>query len=605
MQSAIIGGEDAEVTRAFAKVIQRPRACRVARIHLLGPMRATSYLGDDILPRSKKGRALLGYLCLAPGMKAARLRLARMLWEDTTDQRSRGSLRHALLDVCEAMAPLAAELISAGHTEIRLKADGCWIDAVAMLDPSARGSELARFCTGQLLEGLDGLSASFDRWLLRARTRFAEKTKDSRDSITGLAPSYDVQPRTEAYARHSLPGRNRLRVAVLPFEGTELGKSAGRGGDLALSLSHDIAAALARFRWFDVITPTSFICRPRVSFTSDYLLQRKQLDFVVDGTVTRSGRLIRIKVRLLDVIQCAQPIWTEYFELPANELHRLDEIVAGRVVGRIDPIILFIEGQPHRRKHYGATGLLLLAIPLLYSMERDKFEHAGELIHRAMQIDPQNAMALAWAAFWRISLVGQGWAQDIAATLADAETFCLKAIQLDPDNAEALGIYAHTCAWKKDFDNAVLYFDRSLRLNPNLAFIWALSAPTYCYIGEPLAALQRLERYHDLAPFDPYFCTFEALYVIAYMFKGDYERAVLVGRGAVEGNPNFSAGYKPLIAALGHLGRAQEARPYIEKLLSLEPHFTVELFGKTYPFKRASDRLRYMRGLRLAGVPER
>ena len=67
----------------------------------------------------------------------------------------------------------------------------------------------------------------------------------------------------------------------------------------------------------------------------------------------------------------------------------------------------------------------------------------------------------------------------------------------------------------------------------------------------------------------------------------------------------FSAGYKPLIASLGHLRRADEAKPYIAKLLSLEPHFTVEHFAKTYPFKKATDRKRYARGLRLAGVPER
>jgi hypothetical protein len=39
--------------------------------------------------------------------------------------------------------------------------------------------------------------------------------------------------------------------------------------------------------------------------------------------------------------------------------------------------------------------------------------------------------------------------------------------------------------------------------------------------------------------------------------------------------------------------------------LSLEPHFTVEHHAKTYPFKRAQDRRRYMRGLLLAGVPAR
>jgi tetratricopeptide (TPR) repeat protein len=238
-------------------------------------------------------------------------------------------------------------------------------------------------------------------------------------------------------------------------------------------------------------------------------------------------------------------------------------------------------------------------------MEREKVERAGVLIHQALEIDPQNAMAPAWAALWHIAQVGQGWTQDNAGTLATAETLCRKAIDIDADNAEALGIYAHTCLWKKDFDRAVRYFERSLRLNPNLAFIWGLSAPTYCYIGEPAAALERLKRYRDLAPYDPYSCIFEGVYVIAYFLKGDYEQAALLGRGAVKGKPQFSASYKPLIAALGHLRRAEEAKPFIAKLLSLEPHFTVAHFAKTHPIKRAQDRRRYMRGLLLAGVPAR
>jgi TolB-like protein len=600
MQSAVSGGQGAAVTPDIAGLIQRPLACRIARIHLLGPMRATSYLGNDILPRSKKGRALLGYLCLAPGMKAARLRLARMLWEQTSDEHARGSLRHALMDVCEAMGPLAAELISAGRTGVRLNSDACWIDAVAMLDPSSHGSELARFCPGQLLESLDGLSVSFDRWLLRQRTRFSEKTKGSRELVTGYVP-----PPTEAYARHPLPGRHRLRVAVLPFEGARVKNVTNRREDLAFSLSRDIAAALARFRWFDVITPISFMYGPLVHFTSEDFLQRNQLDYVVDGVVSQRGNLVQVVVRLLDLTRGTKPVWSERFELQALELHRLNEMVTGRVVCNIDPIILYIEGQPNRRERYGATGLLLLALPLVFSMDRAKFARAGELIHQAMQIDPQNAMALAWAAWWHLTRVGQGWAQDLAAALGTAETLCLKAIGIDSDNADALGIYAHVCAWKKDFEAAVQYFDRSLRLNPNLAFIWALSAATYCYIGEPDTALQRLKRYRDLAPFDPYFCIYEGVYAIAYMFKGDYEQAVLIGRGAVKANPDYSAGYKPLIAALGHLGRRAEAKPYIEKLLSLEPHFTVAHFARTYPFKRLEDRRRYARGLRLAGVPER
>jgi tetratricopeptide (TPR) repeat protein len=607
MNVAVSGGHSGAVTPDIARLVRRPTACRIARIHLLGPMRATSYLGDDILPRGKKARALLAYLCLASGAKVPRIRLARLLWDQASDHLARGSLRHALLELCAAMGPLAAELIATGRASIRLNADACWIDAAALLEsssPNSVRSDLALFCTGKLLEGLDGVSASFDRWLARERDRFKWKTRGLLQSQSTGALSdikkYLVRrsrPRSEIHAYQPLPGRNRLRVAVLPFEGKGEGKGAERGEDLAFSLSHDIAAALARFRWFDVVAP--------ISFTSEELLQRRQLDYAVDGVVSRRGRLIEVNVRLLDLARYTQPVWSERFELEAGELHRLNEMVTGRVVGSIDPVILFIEGQPNRREHYGATGLLLLAIPQLYSVEREKFQRAGELIHQAMEIDPQNAMAPAWAAFWHLTRVCQGWAQDIEGTLTIAETLCLKAIEIDPDNAEALGIYAHTCAWKRDFDTAVRYFDRSLRLNPNLAFIWALSAPTYSYLGEPEAALQRLKRYRDLAPFDPYFSTFQVAYAIAYTFKGDYEQAVLVARNAVKALPNFSAGYKPLIAALGHLGRRDEAIPYIERLLSLEPHFTVEHFARTYPFKRVQDRKRYLRGLLLAGVPAR
>jgi TolB-like protein len=614
MHSAVIGGHGGSVAPDIARLVPRPTACRIARVHLLGPMRATSYLGDDILPRGKKARAMLAYLCLALGAKVPRIRLARLLWDQASDELARGSLRHALLEVCSAMGPLAAELISTGRATIRLNTTACWIDALALLEsssPDSVRSDLALFCTGKLLEGLDGVSASFDGWLVRERERFKWKTRDLLRHQTARASPDDTQyvprspPRNEIHARHPLPGRNRLRVAVLPFQGEGQGKRAERGEGLAFSLSHDIAAGLARFRWFDVVAPVSFIYKPLVNYTGEDLLQRKELDYAVDGVVSRHGRLIEINVRLLDLTRRTRPVWSERFELEAGELHRLNEMVTGRVVGSIDPVILFIEGQPNRREHYGATGLLLLAIPLHFSMEREKFERAGELIHRAMEIDPQNAMGPAWAACWHLTRVGQGWTKDLAGTLATAETLCLKAIEIDPDNAEALGIYAHTCLWKKDFDAAVNYYERSLRLNPNLAFIWALSAPTYCYIGEPKAALQRLKRYRDLAPFDPYSNFFEAAYAVAYFFKGDYEQAVLVGRGAVKSNPEFSAGYKPIIAALGHLRRADEAKPYIAKLLSLEPHFTVEHFAKMHPIKRPQDRRRYMRGLLLAGVPAR
>jgi DNA-binding SARP family transcriptional activator/Tfp pilus assembly protein PilF len=687
MTSTAVGGQSRTVTARIpdhAYVPSHP----IVRIHLLGSMRATSYLGDDVLPRAKKARAALAYLCLTPGGRVSRTRIATLLWDRANSNQARGSFSLALFELTSAMGPLAAELISRGRASVRLNTEVCWIDALALVkspysDDSTR-ADLAVLCPGELLEGFEGLSESFGEWLAKERVRFKERLAGSLNAVLQRIDrgdfdakqvetvarrliSFDlthqdawnaliralakrgereqalreyercrqvlweaarlkpVSETVELYERlrtqvpqttmrgtghasadlhrtatdihRPMAGRHRLRVGVLSFREFDCGNEKGLG----LSLSHEIAAGLARFRWFDVIGPTSL----RRDRSTEGQHEYAKLDYLLDGTICGSGKQLQIGVRLLDLAGQAQPVWSERFDIALSHLHRLDELVTTRIVGRIDPVILHIEGQPKRREHYGATGLLLRAIPLTFSMERKQYEEAGRLIQQALALEPDNAMVHAWAAHWHNYYIGQGWAKDIAKANAEIQQHALTAITLDSENAEALGIYAHWCAREpKDFDRALAFFDRALRLNPSSAFNWGLSALTYCYIGEPDVALQRLKRYCELASPELYFSYFEANYTIAYTFKGDYERAVLVGRRAVQANPNFTAGYKPLIASLGHLGLRDEARLYIRKLLELEPNFTVEKFGQNYSFKKANDRDRYMQGLRLAGVPE-
>jgi DNA-binding SARP family transcriptional activator/TolB-like protein len=531
----------------------------IVRIHVLGSMRATTFLGADILPRGKKARAILGYLSVTAGERASRSRLAAMLWDRVTDAQARSSFRGALHELSLAMGPLANELIAADRETIKLNLELCWIDANAMLAPEMTSanlsrSELSSLCKGEILEELDGISSSFDQWLLSERTRFNQQLSDlleselhqltrSKADLKQLIPNVrrliafdpthegasralmralaklgeraqalreyercrnalrktlDVEPSPETHAladairtfsgreghHKSAPSailpidgaskvqrapthRRRLRVGVLQFLATR----ARDDQNLALSLSQEIAAGLARFRWFDVIAPGSLRREPSAHLSED-LLRQKELDYVVDGALSGNGSRFQISVRLLDVTQFARPVWSDQFELATDELHHLDERVTARIVGRIDPVILFIEGHPKRRGH-GATGLLLRAMPLMYSMERDKYEKAGTLINRALKIDPENAMILAWAAHWQVYHVGQGWSSVPEQAFAIAQKYALSAIRLDPENAEAMGIYAHVCSFlDKDFDSALHYFDRALRVNPNLAFVW-------------------------------------------------------------------------------------------------------------------------------------
>ena len=241
----------------------------------------------------------------------------------------------------------------------------------------------------------------------------------------------------------------------------------------------------------------------------------------------------------------------------------------------------------------------------MYTMQRDKYEIAGQHLRDAMGEDTENSRVIAWAAYWHVFHVGQKWANDPAAENKEASALAVRALQIDPYNAEALGISGHISSFlEKDTDKAMRCFDRALRINPNLPHVLALSAPTCCYVGKAEVALQRLRRYRELAPYDPYFMLFETMYTMAYVFLGDWTRAAEVGRRSVANNPGFSNGYKPLIAALGHLGLREEAQSYLARLREIEPRFSIQSFDQSYPFTRDSDRQSYLHGLRLAGVPE-
>ena len=398
------------------------------------------------------------------------------------------------------------------------------------------------------------------------------------------------------------PTAGRPRVAVAPFTATRSEKYE----TLAFALAHEITAALGRSRRFEAIAGMTADSTAPSCVVREHQFRRMDLDYLVDLTVAENRAGTEISVRLLDLAGNAQPIWSKRLNPTSCGVHRIGDLVAMHIVNRLDPAAPPIEDTPTTRNRFGATGFLHRALPLMFSVEREKFQQAGQLLKFALELEPDDGEIAASAARWQHFAVMLGYADHSMQQQVKIRDLALRAIRSNPDNAEGLGLYAHCCAFlEKQFDEALRYFDRSFRINSNLAFIWGLSSSTYSYVGEPRTALACLDYYRELAPFDPYVCTFETRYTTAYVFDQDYERAAAVGRRAVAAVPEFVNGYKPLIAALGHLGRREEAKPYVDKLLTLEPGFTVERFAEVYPIKKAADRRRYMEGLQLAGVAAR
>lgn len=148
-------------------------------VRLLGPL---EILRDGVpvaLPASRKLRALLAYLALAPHA-VGRSRLCELLWDVPNDPR--GELRWCLSKLRGALdTPDRRRVTTQGDT-VALDLEGCLVDALEISHAAAQGIAtfdverllaLAKLFAGDLLEGLELVrSPLFDGWLVAQRRRF-------------------------------------------------------------------------------------------------------------------------------------------------------------------------------------------------------------------------------------------------------------------------------------------------------------------------------------------------------------------------------------------------------------------------------------------------
>jgi DNA-binding SARP family transcriptional activator/TolB-like protein len=415
-------------------------------------------------------------------------------------------------------------------------------------------------------------------------------------------PEADAPPRK----REAVTTRGGAHIGVMPFRLVGL---PDEDAHLAPGLADEITNALSRFRWMFIVSSNS-LGRFAADNRDEAAIRREfGLDFLLDGSVQRSGSRIRISLRLLDLRANNQIVWARRFDRETNDLLSLQDEIAAEVVAQIDPEILLIEARrSSSRGQIDATAynFILRSIPLIGRMEHEAFMQAGEYLAQAIALEPDYAAAYAWYAYWHIFYVGQGWADHPKAMMERAGELAERAIVLEPFDARGLAISGHVRAFLHHrLREAMVLHERALSLNPNLAMAWALSAVTHAYAGDLEEAERRNDRYKKLSPLDPHAFFFDAFFVLIHLMKRDYETAVEVGRTVSQLNPAFTATYKPYLAALGHLRRDQEAATVRRRLLALEPDFTIERFLANNAMERESDKMHYAEGLRLAGIRER
>jgi DNA-binding SARP family transcriptional activator/TolB-like protein len=419
-----------------------------------------------------------------------------------------------------------------------------------------------------------------------------------------VAPDKPATERPEPTPAGSF-ARAGSRIGVLPLQ---LMGATEDESQLSIGLADEITTALARFRSLFVVSSTSIARFAEASRDESAIQRMFGLDFLLDGTGQRVRNRLRITLRLLDLRAGNQVVWTGRFDRQTHDLLNLQDEVAAETVAQIDAEILQIEAARAAARpltpETNAYDLTLRALPLASRMDRGGFLQAGELLGRAVAQSPDYAGAHAAYALWQLVLVGQDWAINPRDHAERASELAERAIMLDPQDARALTIAGHvrTELNHRLREGAALH-ERALSINPNQAMAWGLSGITHAYLGEIEEAERRLNRYKRLLPLSRHAFMYDTCFVMVALMKRDYETAVTVGREVTEMNPLHSAGMKPYLAALGHLGRCSEAAVVLRKLAAIEPDFSVQRFLARAPFARLQDRDHYANGLRLAGVP--
>ena len=159
---------------------------------------------------------------------------------------------------------------------------------------------------------------------------------------------------------------------------------------------------------------------------------------------------------------------------------------------------------------------------------------------------------------------------------------------LDPFDARALTIAGHVRAYlHRRLREALALHERALSLNPNLAMAWALSGVAYAYLGDWEEAERRITRYKKLSPLDPHAFFYDTAFIIVALLKRDYESAVIAGRAVSEMNPILLGSLQAVSGSAGP-SRPASRKPgwCAQRLLAMEPEFTIEHFLETTPLER-------------------
>jgi TolB-like protein/class 3 adenylate cyclase len=409
---------------------------------------------------------------------------------------------------------------------------------------------------------------------------------------------------SNAEPARSLPLPSKPSIAVLPFQ--------NMSGDadqeyFADGIVEDLITALSRVKWLFVIARnSSFVYKGRAADVKQ-VARELGVRYILEGSVRKGGRHVRITGQLIEAATGSH-IWADRFDGELADVFKLQDQVTADVVGAIEPKLRTAEIERAQRKpteSLDAYDLYLRALPHFHALTAEGSDEALRLLQRAFEFDPTYALAAAMAARCYAYRGAQGWAVATGEEAKEAVRLAYAALDADSDDPEVLHLAGFVLAYVGgDNRSGSLLVERSLSINPNSAQAWSASGHIQGWMRNPDAAVEHFQRAIRLSPFDPLLSTFYGGIAMAHFEAKRYAAAVEWADKAVRIGPKFLPAYRWLAAGLVRLGRLEEARATVQRLMVLDPGGTLSGLRRRLSSFNASLLDDYLDGLRKSGLPD-
>jgi adenylate cyclase len=446
------------------------------------------------------------------------------------------------------------------------------------------------------------VAASFDDLGEQHVKNIAEAVRAYRVRAAAVAAAEGVSDSAAAPAppRPAASPRDRVdkpSIAVLPLD--------NMSGDpeqdfFADGITEDIITELSRFRELFVISRNSSFKYKGKPVNVQQFARELGVQYVVEGSVRKAGRRVRITVQLIDA-ETDRHVWAERYDRDLEDIFAIQDEVTMAIVAILPGRVEAAARDRAARKttdNMAAYECVLTGKVLHHRSNRDDNAKAQQLLDRAIGLDPNYAHAHAWKA----CVLGQTWVHNWCESRLETQgrimTSLHTALALDDNDSDVHRILAAINIIQDNFDEAVYHQRRALGLNPNDDLVVVQQGEILTWLGQPDEGIEWIKKAMRLNPYHP------------ERFWSHLARACFAARRyreAVDALKCISAP-DPLQRALGagchaELGDGAAADEQRRATLAAEPALTIAEVLATLHYKDAAHREHHRQSLERAGFP--